>query len=58
MTTKPTWENIFNTSHKMWFEFHLAQKAASDAGYGYMLWNGYIYYVSSGKKTKLKVEDI
>jgi hypothetical protein len=55
---KPDWKNIFNTSLKMWFEFHLAHKAALDAGYGYFNWNGWIYYTNTGRKTKLKEEDV
>jgi hypothetical protein len=56
--TKPNWQNIFNTSHKLWFEFHLAHKAALDAGYGYFSWEGNIHYTNSGQKTGLKLEDI
>lgn len=55
---KPNWQNIFNTSHKMWFDFNSAHKAALDAGYGYFSWEGLIYYSNSGRKTKLTVQDI
>ncbi len=55
---KPTWQNIFNTSHKMWFQMDEARKAAADAAYGYFSWNGWVYYTASGRRTNLKVEDI
>jgi hypothetical protein len=57
-TLKPTWKNILYTGHKIWCNINEARDLAMQAGYTYFVWEDYIHYTSTGKKTKLKESDV
>jgi len=44
------WENVFNTSHKIYSLILEACEACNNAGYPYFYWNGWIYN-KDGTKT-------
>lgn len=58
MTTKhiPTWRQVFDTNHKMWWTLSKAFDGAIAAGYPYMAWNGNVYDVLEHvQKQQLKI---
>jgi len=39
----PSWRNTFNPEHRWYGDCAFAWKAAKEAGYPFLAWNGWIY---------------
>lgn len=54
-----TWKEVFNTDLKTWDWEGLALDAATDAGYTYYTWNGWVYPCEGVTGEKVcKVEEL
>lgn len=52
------WKNVFNAHLIFWGHISKAGKAAKDAGYKYMSWNGYIYDLEKDEFTSITIKEL
>ena len=48
---KLSWKIVFNTNLHHWNWVGYAMKAAENAGYEYLVWNGRVHHTSTGADT-------
>jgi hypothetical protein len=52
-----TWAEVFNTNHRLW-SIGEAFRAAKNAGYKFIAWNGVIYFTDTEQTAGLTTEEL
>ena len=53
-----SWKYVFNSSLKHWGHITICRQHVKASGYDYYIWNGWVYSVTSEKRTEYLETDL